>query len=706
MKIKFKIFIGIFLVFTIVTVLFGVMGITVLNKMRNESFQILAMDINSIYDKAVNQRKNIGKIYLETLLNRKDVIEAFKDRDREELQKLLLSDFDKLKSDHGVSQFQFHLPDSHSFLRLHKVEKFGDDLSSFRHTVNQVAKTHKPVIGLEKGVAGYGFRLVYPVMDDNEYLGSVELGMEFGQRLLEQLKKEKNGDYYLYTFDGEMLANTGVEDTYPKPDEECLKTLKSKHTCFKLLHGNAGIIDYNSFSDYNGNVVGYVKSVVVDKSITNAINAIFVKMFFVFILGIILTILITWQMGRQLLTPIHKIQSVLSKVAVGDFTSKVDYHKNDEIGEMATGFNAMIDKLSALIGGLNSSIQTISATAQQLASSSQQVNASTEQISSGIQEVASGSESLAKQASEVSTESKQLTEESIKGSQSAGKANEKMTSISNAVSQSSQAVQTLGTKSQEIVKIVDTINTIASQTNLLALNAAIEAARAGEAGRGFAVVADEVRKLAEESQNATKGIEVLIQEINDSTSEAVSSMDVGKQEVEEGGLVIAEALGSLESISQKIKAVEIAIDSVSSVAQQSASSSQQMSAGVQQTSSAMQQVSSAAQQLASTSQELAAMISKFKINSDYKAVDKPNNTSVIESKTTPTKTNIPKSHSKTQIDIVNEGSRSSLEKIVKKSQKLSSNSEISTKKEPVDKSVNKNEKDDNDKDLNEDEKTS
>ncbi len=314
-------------------------------------------------------------------------------------------------------------------------------------------------------------------------------------------------------------------------------------------------------------------------------------------------------------TPMKEMGRVMEIYATGDLREHINVPTaKGDVKKLADSIIKMTDSVRSLVGNMMQNADTISATAQQLAASTQQVNAATQQVSSAVQEVASGGESLAKQTVEASQNTKQLTEEAGKGAQAATQATSKMESLSAAVNQSADVVSSLGVKSQEIVKIVDTINAISSQTNLLALNAAIEAARAGEAGRGFAVVADEVRKLAEESQNATKDIEVLIGEIKSSTDQAVSSMDIGKKEVEASSEVVNQALSALDVISGKIKTIETTIDSVSAVAQQSASSSQQMSAGVQQTSSSMQQVASAAQQLASTAQELKATVDQFKVS--------------------------------------------------------------------------------------------
>jgi len=354
--------------------------------------------------------------------------------------------------------------------------------------------------------------------------------------------------------------------------------------------------------------------------------------------------------------PLKSIIGNMAKVADGDLRDDVNVEAKGDIKTAAEATQKMIDGLRVKVGQITRNANIAATSAEEMSSSSEEVNASTEQVSSAIQQVAKGGQDLSKLSQDtkngiesVRTATKKVAENSMKTAENATNAEKKseiglaagnkagaaMTTISETADQTADNISSLDAKSKEIGKIIEVINNISEQTNLLALNAAIEAARAGEAGRGFAVVADEVRKLAEESQKATTQIADLINSVQTETKNSVMRMSDTKKAVDNGSAVITEAIKSLEEIGQIVKEISseaqelsaLAEESqagveqvaksaqkVNEIAEESASSSEEVSASMQETTSSMTQVSAAAQELAKGAEELKEIVATFKTN--------------------------------------------------------------------------------------------
>ncbi|MBN2457651.1 cache domain-containing protein, partial [Candidatus Woesearchaeota archaeon] len=337
------------------------------------------------------------------------------------------------------------------------------------------------------------------------------------------------------------------------------------------------------------------------------------------LLSIIAGALFAYIFSSRLSSPLEEIYDVIKTVAEGDLTKKVNLKSFIyEINNLSQSFNIMVEKYRNIIMAVAKNTNSAAADAEELSASAQEVNASIEQVSSTIQGIAKSAQELNKSSSSAADRSKKTGDSAAKGSKAASEVKNKMTSIDTTTKSGSDKVKTLGGKSQKIADILETINNVSEQTNLLALNAAIEAARAGEAGRGFAVVADEVRKLAEESKKATGLIGELLSSIQSEIDSAVQSMDENTKQVEGGGMAVNEALVAFEEIPVLVGQVDKSINEISAIAEQNAAGAEEVSASVEEVTAAVQQVALTAQKLSEGENQLKGIISQFKLGSDNK----------------------------------------------------------------------------------------
>ncbi len=365
----------------------------------------------------------------------------------------------------------------------------------------------------------------------------------------------------------------------------------------------------------------------MDRSISEMVDSAINSQIIVGVIVLLLALIAIWMVAAGIVRPIRSVVEVLSKVADGNLTQKLSINRSDETGVLADACNTLVDRMQRMIKEIADSGQKLSESAEHSAAISYQTRQGVEKQQDEVAMILTAATEMTATAKAVADSARQANDATVDVKQDANQSQnviqlttDSINDLANEVQLASDAIQKLEKDSQNISSILDVIRDITEQTNLLALNAAIEAARAGEAGRGFAVVADEVRGLAQRTQTSTDEVQGMIESIQKSTTQAVQVMDKGRAKADSSIEQAVQAGSSLESILQSVTVLADLNAQVASAAEQQTSVVEAISDNLmsinrvaEEAVQGAEQATQSSEQLTQLSQRLNQVVQQFKL---------------------------------------------------------------------------------------------
>ncbi|QYK08694.1 methyl-accepting chemotaxis protein [Shewanella mangrovisoli] len=591
-------------------------------------------ELHKLYETAVANIASSGQRAqaMATLISLTPEIQSsFAARDRDELLQRTLPLFTHLKQDFAVQQFQFHTPPATSFLRLHRPEKYGDDLTAIRKTIVETNTQKQPLSGLEYGVEGLGIRGLVPMNYQGQHTGSVEFGMSFGQTFFDHFKNAYQAEIsLLLPKDGGFVPFGGTFTTDTSAASELKSVMQGDELIRTIdLNGKSFALYRHGIKDYSGKTFG-VLDIALDRSHSEQVMSdIRLKLIMIGVIALLIGTVIAWFIAKSITRPIAETTDALNDIAEGegDLTRRIEVKSKDEMAQLAQAFNRFAEKIHATVAQVSDSTSLLATSAEEMSAithETQQManrqHLETEQVATAMNEMAATVQEVAHNATDAADAATHASESTEQGKQLVEKVISTISLLADEIALAANAINDLERNTTQIDSVLVVIRNIADQTNLLALNAAIEAARAGEQGRGFAVVADEVRTLASRTQASTTEIQQMIETLQQSAKATVSSMNTSTATTQSCVSLVHEAGSALEAITQAVSTISQMNIQIASAANEQCAVSAEINKNVNNindiatnaTESAVQ-TARAGDELAQLSMRLTTLLSQFRI---------------------------------------------------------------------------------------------
>jgi len=561
--------------------------------------------------------------------------------------------YPRLQTEHELDVFEFGNTSGIVSLRGHNPDKHGDDKSGL--SAIQSALGGQSISGFEFGSSGLSVRAFAPVIHNNTVIGTLQTGVD-GTFLKELNEMLQGVTIDLYDKSRTVVVSSEEGNVGESIDHASILSSVENGETISESNGerlNSYIPMYDPTQSEIIGTIGINQDISVIQDTKQQIVLIALV---ITVVTLLVVLFVSIKFSKTISNPIKHIAGLMGELSKGDLTVAIrESNRNDEIGQLTEAMQVMKKTLHNTLQQVAGASLSVSAQSEELTQSAIEVKTGSEQIAMTMQEIASGTEKQADNASSlaysmsvfatkaqetsekgglIQTSSLEVLDLTNDGQRLMASSENQMIKIEEIVQEAVRKMNHLDNQTQEISKLVSVIQEVAAQTNLLALNAAIEAARAGEHGKGFAVVADEVRKLAEQVSVSVTDITGIVNNIQTESSDVTDSLQSGYKEVEQGTRhikttsdtlneingAVTEMVDNIKIIAENLSDIagnslelNSSIEEIAAISEESAAGVEETAATSQQSSSSMEEVAMGSEKLSDLADELHELVRQFKL---------------------------------------------------------------------------------------------